>query len=335
MPLHLIPPGRRKGNKTILARGRVAGRLREIDTGTTDEKAARRLAAEAERRFLASSPPRPGEAIGFARAVDLYTDFKRPSKREEQFLARLKTELGTKRIAEIRHIDLVNAANALYPGRSPATKNRAALRPAAAVLHYMASDGLCPWLRVTLFKEPKPKTRAVDREIAMALVNSAEGDQQLLLLWLFRQGPRITDALKVAWEQINLRRRVVLRHIGKTDEWIEEPLQDEVWELLANREPKKGRLFPWNNRWQVYRWLGPLTERLGVAFTPHMARHSLGKWLNEDGASLRTIMDTLHHRDIKSSARYQSTDLEVVRATGAKLGRLTPQKTSGAKGPGA
>ncbi len=61
---------------------------------------------------------------------------------------------------------------------------------------------------------------------------------------------------------------------------------------------------------------------LGIEFAPLMARHSLGKWLNEEGASLRQIMDTLHHGDPKSSIRYQSTDIEVFRQTGRKVGRL-------------
>jgi hypothetical protein len=49
-------------------------------------------------------------------------------------------------------------------------------------------------------------------------------------------------------------------------------------------------------------------------FTAHMARHSLGTWLNEDGAGLRTIMEALGHADVHSSIRYQSADVEIVRA---------------------
>jgi len=33
-------------------------------------------------------------------------------------------------------------------------------------------------------------------------------------------------------------------------------------------------------------------------------------------------MDTLGHADIHSSARYQSTDIEVIRATASKVGAL-------------
>src|SRR6185437_11559301 len=244
----------------------------------------------------------------------------------------------------LRQADLIEAANTLHPGRAAATRNREVMRPAAAVLHYCARNGFCGWLRIELFKEPRAKTRAVSREAATAIISgvsemptyqrarsakwmaAAEAKQrkkQLLLLWLFRQGPRISDALKIQGENIDMARRTVTRRIGKTDEHdVVEPLHDEVWELLANDPPGAGWLFPWRTKSGVYKWLRPLAKGLDIAFTPHMARHSLGKWLNEEGASLREIMDTLHHTDPKSSIRYQSTDIEVIRQTGKRLGNL-------------
>jgi len=42
-----------------------------------------------------------------------------------------------------------------------------------------------------------------------------------------------------------------------------------------------------------------------------MACHSLWRWLNRARARIRTIMDTLGHADIRSSARYhRSTEIE-------------------------
>jgi integrase len=55
---------------------------------------------------------------------------------------------------------------------------------------------------------------------------------------------------------------------------------------------------------------------------PHMARHSLGTWLNASGAGLKTIMAALGHKDAKSSIRYQAADIEVVRAASEQLGDL-------------
>lgn len=237
-------------------------------------------------------------------------------------IERLKRALGRRVVADIRQVHLVDAANLLCGGRSPATKNREVMRPAAAILHYASRNGFCPWLRIELFREARPKTRAVSVGTAAMLVRAAPaGMPRLFLLWSFRQGTRISDTLSVDWRNINLPRQTVRLKIGKTDSWMEAPLHPEVFEQLAAipEEDRGGRLFPWSQKSGVYRWLRPMVRQLGVEFTPHMARHSLGTWLNESGAGLRTIMGALGHTDPKSSMRYQSADVEIVRAASQRL----------------
>lgn len=104
------------------------------------------------------------------------------------------------------------------------------MTPAAAILHYASRNGWCAWLRVDLFKQPKPKTRAVTMEVASALLEAAPPDPKRLLLRLFRQGTRISDTLKIAWPEIDLTRGTVRFHIGKTDTWTEHPLAAEMVE---------------------------------------------------------------------------------------------------------
>ena len=95
--------------------------------------------------------------------------------------------------------------------------------------------------------------------------------------------------------------------------WRTKPLDDSVLALLANETTKTGLLFPWRTRSGVYKWLRPLCERLEIKFTPHMARHYLGKELNRSGAGLKTIMGALDHSSATSSLRYQDADIEIVR----------------------
>lgn len=83
--------------------------------------------------------------------------------------------------------------------------------------------------------------------------------------------------------------------------------------LLANEPDKTGAVFPWRTRSGVYKWLRPLCKRLGVKFTPHMARHYLGKELNRAGTGLKTIMGALDHSSATSPLRYQDADIEIVR----------------------
>ncbi len=274
----------------------------------------------------------------FARAADAYLEFKDRAARHPDIrrLRRLKRALGhAKLVRDVVHADLVAAAKALKPDGTPATRNREVIGPAAAVLHYAAENGWRGWLRIKRFKEPRPATRAAAPEVPTLLLANLPAPKhrdagllwhrRLLVLWLFRQGDRVSDPLRVEWPQIDLEARNVTLRIGKGDRWRIVPLDDQVWECLANAPAeveRDGPLFPWETRSGVYAWLRPLVRRLGIAFTPHMARHSLGKALNDAGEGLRTIMDTLGHADAKSSMRYQAGDIEVVRAAKRKLARI-------------
>jgi integrase len=51
--------------------------------------------------------------------------------------------------------------------------------------------------------------------------------------------------------------------------------------------------------------------------------HSLGTWLNDGGAGGRTIMAALGHADPKSSARYQSPNVDTIRDAMRKIAPLS------------
>lgn len=350
MPFTLYAPGTRKNNPYWLALLKVNGRRVEISTKELTHAKAKRFAQEKEKAFLAEAPRGAGAKARFAEAAEAYAAFRgldlgNPrahsgrQRLDANGILRLIAAIGRAWAHEITHADLIACANRLYPAGAAATKNREVLRPAAAILHYAAGNGLCAWLRVPLFREPKPRTRSVSLDVASALVATApEGPKRLLLTWLFRQGTRISETLAVRWDeppaswkgelfaQIVLPRQLVRLYVRKNNSWREFPLRADLFEMLAAipEADRRGRLFPWRQKTGVYKWLRPLAKGLGIAFTPHMARHSLGTWLNESGAGMTTIMAALGHADIKSSARYQSADVEIVRAASARLGDFRP-----------
>lgn len=362
-------PGERKNNPTIVWRGYIGKRLVEVSTKTLDQTQAELFVANLTVELLQNAgdqTPSPKEDLTFKRGAELYEAFANPSADQRRYLEKLKANaLGRKFVRQIEHADLVKAANELYPEGSSETKNRQAMGPAAAVLHYCADNKYCAWLRVKLFKRQRAATRAVSYDVARALVSNVplltvgegqhrrslmappamignrptsakdlarfqkkQAKRRLLMMWLFRQGMRITNSLSIKLEQIDMVARTVTYRAAKNGIDVTKPIAAEVFELLAEDPDVKaggrGFLFPWRTRRSVYNWLQPyVREALNVKFTPHMARHTLGKELNEDGASLRTIMDTLDHLDKASSVRYQSTDVEVVRARTERLKPLS------------
>ena len=214
---------------------------------------------------------------------------------------------------------LVDAANALYPRCAASTKNSQVFAPAAAVLHYAAENDLCPYTRVKKLKEKRPEPRAMRKEDAARLIACAEGKLRLLLVFLFGQGWRISDTLRLRWQDINLNEATVQYRITKTDEWFTMPLHLAVLNLLRDEQTQVGRVFPWRGRSSLYPELRLLCIRAQVRFTPHMARHSFATWLGADGVSPFEIMKAGAWKDHRSVSRYTDVDARRVRVTINKI----------------
>lgn len=308
--LKLIPPGKRK-NKFWVIRGRLDGHKIEKSLGVCLRKDAEEKLDELLDEY------RKGKNINknvtFADATERYIAFRKPGKKDTLSLARICEEMGDKLVMEITQNDLVQIANRLYPWQTNASKNRRIITPASAVLHYAAKNKWCQRGFFTKFPVPTAKTRFVSEATEQALLNATEGKKRLLILWLFRQGDRIGDVLKVKYEDCNLETKIISRHVSKSDVYLDFPLDDEICQLLIADGQASGFIFPWRNHTTLNKWLKPLRERLGVEFTPHRARHTLGKRLNDSGAGLKTIMQALGHNDARSSLRYQTTDIETIR----------------------
>jgi hypothetical protein len=80
MPLKLIPPGTRKGNKFYLILGMEAGTQYEVSSRTADKKLAQRGLVELREKILAAVPP-AGRRITFAQAAELYKAYRKPGAR--------------------------------------------------------------------------------------------------------------------------------------------------------------------------------------------------------------------------------------------------------------
>jgi integrase len=165
----------------------------------------------------------------------------------------------------------------------------------------------------------KTKPRALRKEDAARLIAAADGKLKLLLVFLFSQGWRISDALRLRWQDIDLSEATVQYHISKTDDWQTMPLHLAVLDMLRAEGPGVGYIFPWRDRDGAYRALKPLRQKTGIYFTPHMARHSFGTWLNGERASIPEIMEAGAWRDHRSVLRYVGIDQPRVRATINKI----------------
>lgn len=309
MAFKLIPPGKRR-NKTWYARVSIDGRRHECSTGELDQKRARVVA----RRFEAELRARgaPGKTV--ADMIDAYVEFRRPGYEDRRYLAKLRDWLG--RRAAVEQGDADEAARALYPGRASETWNRAVYTPLSAVLRHHD-------VAIRLKRPPmkRPRNRAVSRDVREALIAGAEDPElRLLLLVLFFTGARVSEAIRLTWDRIDLDGRRLRLDATKQDEDQWRPLHDRLIEALANRPGERaGSVFRWRTRAGPRKSLAGLCRRLGLRFTPHQARHTFATLLVDAGASLRDVMDAGGWKSIASVARYVGSNVERQRKV---IGRL-------------
>ena len=215
---------KRPGSPFWYVRGTFAGRAVYASTKERDKADARRFARAVEIK-LARSAGEKCHADTFQDAAALYLEAK-PHNRDpwRANIERMCAVIGDRLLVDIRQHVLVDAANALYPNCKPSSKNSLVFAPAAAVLHYAAENDLCPYVRVKKLKERSPTSRAMRKEDAARLIAAADGKLKLLLVFLFTQGWRISDALRLQWTDIDLNAATVRYRISKTDECMTMPL---------------------------------------------------------------------------------------------------------------
>jgi integrase len=343
LALKLVPPGER-GNKFWIAYGRHNDKVVSISTGQSQRTRAEawlrqqlkpggalfERQVDAQRNFAAAAA-----AYALARDIDLDAPQGAKERAAARDINRLIEVLGRRPVAALDEFDLHQAAKKIFPTQQAETRNRHALKPACAILRKAAKAWRMQRIEVAMFPEKAPATRAVALQIDELLLaaipagarGSAPGSRvalrRLAVLWFLRQGTRISDTLAIDWSAIDLdpSRETFRLLVGKTQRWREFALDPDVAEALRAipEDQRQGPLFPWRQKSGVYRWLRPLVRELGIEFTPHQGRHSLGKRLNDAGAGLRTIMETLGHADVKSSLRYQAGDIAITRLALHKL----------------
>jgi integrase len=320
MPITLVAP--RPGKTPFwYIRGTLYGRTIDASTKARDKKAAQKF----KERFeldLAKADAAKNSPATFRIAAEQYANYRKPRKWDKTCIDRLVGEIGDLHLSDIRQHMLVDAANELYPMASSGTKNRQAMVPAAAVLHYAAENNLCPYIKVRKFKEKAPEPRALSKENARILLGCSIGPMHVILTWLFYQGWRISDVLRLQWSDIDMKTATVKYHISKTDEWRTMPLHPKTVEALTEfiAGERIGRVFPWSDKSNFYRALRPFCRTCRVEFTPHMARHSFATWLANEGVSPLEIMEAGGWKDHKSVLRYAKLDPTRIRVVIGKLG---------------
>ena len=178
--------------------------------------------------------------------------------------------IGATPVMDIIQDDIYRLANSIYTKKhSSATKNRHVITPAGAILNYSAENGWRSPIRIKRFETKRPETRSVsdahEEWLHIAVTGSRNEEiKRLYLLWLFRQGDRLGDTVRIKFEDIDLDNQIIYRHISKTDKRIPLPLDEEICAMLRKRNNRDGYVFPWKSKSGAYLWIKRLCKKLDM-----------------------------------------------------------------------
>lgn len=162
------------------------------------------------------------------------------------------------------------------------------------------------------------------------LLAAASGIERIFLSVLYETGLRVTTALAIGREpsRIDYRKAAIYTPSGKTDELIRieisRELARDLKRLSKTTARPDGRIFPWGDRHNVYRWLRPLCCKTGVRYTPHQSRHALATELLDREIPDKQAAEHGAWRDVRSLQRYQH--VRPKRLADRSAGRLLKRK---------
>ena len=266
MPLVIYRRG-----KTWHYRGTVRRRLRG-SCQTTDKTTAARKAAQIDSGEWKRRDDGPQAVLTFAQAAILY----RSAGKSTRFLDKIEDYWKDTRIMDIRPSSIRQMAMELYPGTSGATMNRQAIVPCQAIINHAAEAELCPLIRVKRFKFEKKIKPPFTLEWLDAFCAASDSPYlRALALFMFGTGARISEALAIEWQHVDLAARTVIIPKTKIAEQRQVHLPPRLLAAIASLPIVKGRPIFWyrtgwdlRNRWET------TIRRAGIQrMTPHSGRH--------------------------------------------------------------
>lgn len=296
MPLKLYRP---EGSYVWYYDGTVAGHRLRGSTRTKDRKIAARLVSKIENDHYERRLDGPEETLTFPQAVALYIKagklpslpvkpHKKPRRsREEKYIDKLEDHWKDTKIKDITPGAIRQSAIDLYPDASGATRNRQVITPTQAIINHCAELELCPPIRVKRFKFEKKIKKPVTVDWLDAFCAHADHQMAALATFMFATGCRISEAMRLQWDDIDFSNRRILIRKTKNKRQRLPHMPQRLLVALANLPREKG---PFDApETSLRRAWDAVVEKAGIErLTFHSCRHGLATKLLRDGVDPKT-----------------------------------------------
>jgi integrase len=289
MPLKLT---RRAGSSVWWITGTLDGQRVRQSTGRTDRREAEDILARQSSRLHRAAVFGQEAVVEWGDALASYLDANPQKAGSLALLDKLNRVMDGKLLREINQAALDQAIRILCrPGAAPATKQRNVIVPLKAVLNHAARRG---WCSPPAFETPKgaggvKRTRWLTPAEWRRLETAAAPHLRPLLVFLVGCGTRLSEALELEWEAVDLAhaRAVVWQKQGN-ERTLDLP--PAVVAALANLPGRDGRVFRTDDG-KPYRdtqrtsggqiktaFMGACRRAQVRGVTPHTLRHTWASW---------------------------------------------------------
>lgn len=194
----------------------------------------------------------PGSTRTFRDAVNSYLTHGG----ESRYLDKITAIIGDRPLSSIVPFDVRELATHLYPDASNATRNRQVITPVRAVMHHAYDRGWAPLVRLRNLKTDAPvRKKAASPAWLHAFTRQCEQDDlphlAALVLFMSQTGARVSEAIRLTWEHVDLVRRTALLTKTKTGSnstrFLTDQLVDRLHRLNRQSAPQD-RVFRYTSR---------------------------------------------------------------------------------------
>ena len=279
MPYALVAP--KAGRSPYWrVRGTECGISIDRSTRLSDKASAGKLLKqwkdEAKRQHLAPEPDEGG-SVTFAKAALSYIQ----AGRSKLFIRPLLLYFRETPLAKIGQAEIDAAAAAILPDALPQTRNRSVYTPVLAIMRHA---GVVKAIRRPKWTGGKRLDWLRPDEAHRLLEAAGEVDGRLgaLMTFLLYAGPRLSEALRLTWSDVDLSRSTALLRQTKNGELMTVHIPPAAIAALAGLDKSKRRVFGLSKCARLYALLDKAEKLSGVTLPPrsafHTLRHSHAMW---------------------------------------------------------
>lgn len=286
---------KRRTNGIYYAVGTFDGERIRKSLGTRNEETAKEQCALYEARLWKRHSYGEEAVRTFEEAAEKYLI----QGGEARFLTPIIKHFKGRPLGKITPGEIRAMAIEIFPAASAATRNRQAIVPARAVVNHGHSLGWCNAIKVELFdtsrsRKHKPVTDDWLRTFMAQCEDDGLSHLAALVLFMNQTAARVSEAIGLLGEHVDLQNRICVLAKTKTDEWSPRYLTAELALRMAALGIEEGeRVFRYSDRSAVNRRIKAVCRRAKIEprSTHSAGRHSFGTNAMASGARVKDAMD--------------------------------------------